>query len=238
MVIKNIFFDMGHTLVYRPYDTETAIHMLLEDLGYDVPAQSFAEAYNQARIAVPAQPASAPGQPPDREGYKRTLQQAREHSYNRTKKAIEFLGMSPSDEITRQILKADFNSYQLYPDAVPTLRRARACGYRLGIISNWDPGLMGFCRQIGIRDYFDTIIASRALGYKKWWPEIFMAALASIGGVAEESVHIGDSPGSDAWGALSVGIHPVVIDREGQYRRLFCSVIRSLDGILPLAESI
>lgn len=64
-----------------------------------------------------------------------------------------------------------------------------------------------------------------------------MAALASIGAAPEESVHVGDSPGSDAWGACGVGMHPVVIDREGKYQRLFCPVIRSLEKILRLVET-
>ncbi len=238
MVIRNILFDMGNTLVHRPFDTQTALGMLLRRFGYDVSVEALSEAYGKARIAVPAQPTSKPGHPPDREGYKRTMKQAQEHSFRRTKATVEYLGLTPSEEITKRVLGTNFNSPELYPDTMPMLVEAKQRGYRLGIVSNWDPGLMRFCKEIGISGYLDTIIASRALGYKKWWPEIFMVALASIGAVPEESVHVGDSPGSDAWGAQGVGIHPVVIDRKGEYRRLFCPLIRSLEEILPLVESM
>jgi len=238
MTIKNIFFDMGNTLVHRPIDRQIGFAQFLRSKGFDVKDSQFLEAYSQARRAVPTRPGSGrPGYPPKREEYKQTMDQINRHFEQRITATIEFLGLSPAADIAGSIIESDYNKIQLFPETVRTLEMAMSQGYRLGIISNWDPGLMEFCREIGIREYFDTIIASRALGYKKWWPEIFHAALASVGGKPWESVHIGDSPGSDAWGALGAGIHPIIIDRKGEYRRLFCPIIRSLVEALPIIQA-
>ena len=239
MTIKNIFYDMGNTLVHRPIDRQLGFAQFLRNNGYEVTDAELLEAYSQARRAVPTKPGPGPpGHPPARDEYKQTMDEINQHFVDRITATVKFLGLSPVDDIVEMMMGNKFNEIELFPDTVPALRTARSKGYRLGIISNWDPGLIGFCKEIGIHRYFDTIMASRALGFKKWWPEIFHAALASIGGSPEESVHIGDSPGSDAWGALGVGIHPIVIDREGEYQKLFCPIIRSLEDAVPLIQAL
>lgn len=236
MAIKNIFFDMGNTLVHRPVDRQLGFAQLLRKRGFNITDAEFLEAYSRARQDVPTRPGtSEPGHPPGRNEYKVTMDEINQHFVDRITATARHLGLA--NEVAGMLVGSDHNKIELFEDTVPTLEEAKSSGFRLGIISNWDPGLMAFCDELGIGHYFDTIIASRALGYKKWWPEIFHAALASVGGRPEESIHIGDSPGSDAWGALGVGIHPIVIDRNGEYPKLFCPVIRSLEDVVPLARS-
>jgi len=225
--IRNIFFDMGDTLVHRPIDRQIGFAMLLRKFGYDVSNEALLEAYDKAR----------PMLPPETQ-YKQDMDEVNTRFMIKIKATIANLGLSPVDEIARRLVESDFNPIQLFPDVLPMLREVKALGFRLGIISNWDPALIKFCEKIGIRQYFDAIIASRALGHRKPEPEIFICALAAIGGEAEESVHVGDSPGSDAVGAMGVGMQSIVIDREGAYRGHFFPAIRSFDELTATMDSL
>ena len=53
MTIKNIFFDMGNTLVHRPIDRQIGFAQLLRKRGFDVTDAEFLEAYSKARRDVP-----------------------------------------------------------------------------------------------------------------------------------------------------------------------------------------
>jgi len=225
--IENVFFDMGDTLVHRPIDRQIGYAMLLRKFGYDVSNDAFLQAYDKARTMVP---------PETR--YKQSMDEVETRFMMKIRATIVNLGLSPVDGIAERLVTSDFNPIQLFPDVLPMLRQLRSLGFRLGIISNWDPALATFCKKLGIRKYFDAIIASRALGHRKPEPEIFVCALAAIGGEAEESVHVGDSVGSDAVGAMSVGMQPIVIDREGSYRGRFFPVIRSFDELIPTLSSL
>ncbi len=227
MTIRNIFLDMGDTLVHRPIDRQVGYAMLLRQFGYNVSDQDMLAAYDKARAAIPQKPK-----------YKQTMEEINQHFMQRLITSIQNLGLEPAGEIAMRLASSNFNSIELFPDAEPFLKQAKSLGYRLGVISNWDPELISFCKKIGIHGYLDTIVASRALGYQKPLPEIFHCALASIGASPEESVHIGDSVGADALGAMWVGMHPIVLDREGVLAGLFCPVIRLLNEVIPTVRSL
>jgi putative hydrolase of the HAD superfamily len=225
--IKNLFFDMGNTLTHRAIDRQIGHAMQLRELGYKVTDEEMLKAYGKARLAVPR-----------RGPYKQSIEQIDRHFMQRLEVTLEYLDLRPAEEIAETLVHSGRNPIVLFPDVIPTLKVAKERGYRLGIISNWDPGLAFLCGELGIADFFDTIIASRAVGFRKPNPEIFMVALASIEASARESVHVGDSPGSDAFGAMGVGIHPVVIDRSDSGGKLFCPILRCLEEVVPLAESL
>ncbi len=227
MAIRNLFFDMGNTLTHRAIDRQIGHAMLLREMGYEVTDDAMLEAYSKARLAVPR-----------RGPYKQSIEQIERHFMERLIVTLEYLDLRPADEIAKSLARSHHNPIVLFPDVLPALKVAKEHGYRLGIISNWDPGLAALCWSMGIAEYFDTIIASRAVGFRKPGPEIFLAALTSIGAGPRNSVHVGDSPGSDAFGAMGVGIHPVVIDRSRAAGKLFCPVVGSLEEVVPLVESL
>jgi len=227
VVIVNIFFDMGNTLVHRSMERQLGFAAVLRDLGYDLSDDEMLEAYRNASSSMPPEGV-----------YKKSLEEINQRLLMKLTLTMQNLGLPSPGIVAERLLSTDFNPIKLYPDALPALEAARARGYRLGIISNWDPGLMSFCRKLGIQDYFDTIIASRAAGYRKPNPEIFLIALASMAARPEESIHVGDSFGSDAIGAMGAGIQPVIIDRGGRSTSTFCPVIRSLQELVPMVESM
>ena len=117
--------------------------------------------------------------------------------------------------------------WALYEDVLPSLKALKAHGLRLGVISNWDAELEDLMRGLGLLPYFDVVVASAAIGYRKPNPRIFEEALALMGTGAHEAVHVGDLPEADG-AAADAGITPVIIDRKGSHAACGFRTVRSL----------
>jgi putative hydrolase of the HAD superfamily len=125
------------------------------------------------------------------------------------------LGPSLARVAYEKFLEPD--SWALFDDVIPTLFALQSRGVQLGLISNWDSSLEGIVKGMGIRFYFDIIIASAAVGMHKPQSEIFELALSQAGVLPDEAMHIGDHLQADVGGASAVGITPVLIDRDGRH---------------------
>jgi putative hydrolase of the HAD superfamily len=126
-----------------------------------------------------------------------------------------------------------------YPDAAPALRRLRAAGIRLVVVSNWDASLHERLAETGLAPLVDGAIASAEAGAAKPDPAIFARALALAGASAADTWHVGDSPDADVAGARAAGLHPVLLVRRGD-APAGVPVIRSLGelpGRIPSVES-
>jgi putative hydrolase of the HAD superfamily len=107
--------------------------------------------------------------------------------------------------------------WELYPDAQPTLEDLRSRGYRLGVISNFDSRLHDLLVNLGIRSYFEHVILSWQVGSAKPDVGIFRRALELMDVKGKQALHVGDSPEEDVAGALSSGLHAVLLDRRGAW---------------------
>src|ERR1051326_7533379 len=77
--------------------------------------------------------------------------------------AVEALPLHPSDEYG---LADSLPSWPAFPDVAPALRRLRAAGWRLAILSNTDPDLLSASReQIGVP--IDLSITAKEAGSYK-----------------------------------------------------------------------
>lgn len=82
--------------------------------------------------------------------------------------------------------------------------------YTLHILTNgFDEIQFTKLEASGISGYFDKVITSGRVGYRKPQPEIFAYVLEAIGATKEECVMIGDNPVSDIEGAHKFGIDQV-----------------------------
>ncbi len=106
--------------------------------------------------------------------------------------------------------------WSLYPDVEATLKGLKRRGFRLGIISNWDKTLENLVREMGYLPYFDEVVSSASVGYRKPGKEIFEIALERMGAQPCDAYHVGDLPEADGDGATNAGITPVIIDRAGR----------------------
>jgi putative hydrolase of the HAD superfamily len=65
---------------------------------------------------------------------------------------------------------------------------------------------------MGVRSYFDAVILSVTVGWRKPHPGIFTAALSELGIKPRDAVCVGDSYRADFQGSAQVGIRPFLID--------------------------
>jgi putative hydrolase of the HAD superfamily len=120
-------------------------------------------------------------------------------------------------------------NYSLYDDALPVLDRLHRAGMKLGVISNWEEWLERLIVHLEIGHYFDVLAVSGTFGAEKPEAAIFRYALEAADALPEHAVHVGDSFGDDVLGAASVGIRPILLDRENRGFPL----LPSQEGELP-----
>ena len=124
------------------------------------------------------------------------------------------------DEIIRAGLDSLFavtqSNWILEDDAIPTLKKLEADGYRLGLISNAgdDSDVQQLVRRFEISPYFDFIVTSAACSYRKPHRRIFELAIANWYFLPSESVMVGDNLEADIGGAKSAGLYAVWINRR------------------------
>ena len=115
-----------------------------------------------------------------------------------------------------------------FPDVVAALQQGRELGLIQGVISDWGTDLLGILNHLRLTDYLDFVVSSAVVGWAKPHPQIFLHALARSGVNADSAVYVGDFYINDILGARSVGIHPVLIDRDGTAPPMDCPVVRTL----------
>jgi putative hydrolase of the HAD superfamily len=125
-----------------------------------------------------------------------------------------------------------------YPDAVPAMRRLRARGLTLVVVSNWDLSLHGVLRDLGLAPLLDGVVTSADAGQPKPARAIFDAALALARAQPDRAVHVGDSVTDDVHGARAAGIGAVLLRREagGAPPPADVPAITSLDGLLATLD--
>lgn len=105
-------------------------------------------------------------------------------------------------------------------DALPTLQKLEADGYRMGLISNAgdDQDVQQLARRFGIDRYFDFILTSAACSYRKPHRRIFELALSNWYFLPSEAVMVGDNLEADVRGAQSVGLFAIWLRRRAGER--------------------
>ena len=80
------------------------------------------------------------------------------------------------------------------PETYTVLDELQAKDLPLGIVSNFPKTLPDLCREVGIADHFDFIIASEEVGVSKPDPRILHIALQRAQVKPHEAVYVGDHP--------------------------------------------
>ncbi len=128
--------------------------------------------------------------------------------------------------------------WRAYEDVIPAMRRLRAGGMKLGIISNWDTRLEGVLNGLGIGELVDTVVCSAVVGLRKPDPRIFELACAQAGVRPERSAHIGDHMYADVIGARAAGMTPILIDRHVDAVRSARHGVKSVTTLDRLEEEL
>ncbi len=107
------------------------------------------------------------------------------------------------------------DSLELRPYAERLLKKASE-NFKLGLISNFTyaPVVYASLRQLGISHYFNVIIVSGEVGWRKPHKKIFAEALQRLQVNAKEAVYIGDCPMEDVKGGVESGIKTVFVSSQ------------------------
>ena len=102
--------------------------------------------------------------------------------------------------------------WSVFPDTLAALDRLRRAGWRQAILSNHCPELPDIVDGLGLREYFDVVLTSAAIGFEKPNPEAYARALRELGG-PQPVWMVGDGPEVDIDGAARCGIPGVLVRR-------------------------
>jgi putative hydrolase of the HAD superfamily len=233
-MIKAVFFDAGHTLLYAHPDLGTIYAQTTAALGVRLPPERFAEVFIpvfQEAVKTYA------GESVSSDAHDYAMWRA---ISRRIYDGIEALREIDFD-VWFEALYRRFGEpevWRFYEDVEPALKDLRARGLKLGVVSNWDTRLRGICEGLGLCNLVDFIVISAEVGVRKPDPRIFHVAIEKAGVRPEEALHVGDLPEEDVEGARRAAIRPVLIDRPRRITAWNLStdacVIGSLNDIVSL----
>jgi FMN phosphatase YigB (HAD superfamily) len=104
----------------------------------------------------------------------------------------------------------------LFPPHHRDLLRRLTRRYRLGVVSNFDytPTAVGILEREGVRELFDVVLVSDAVGWRKPRRDIFERALTTFGVTPAQALFVGDRADIDVAGAHAVGIDAAWVNPE------------------------
>ncbi|XP_051018858.1 haloacid dehalogenase-like hydrolase domain-containing protein 3 [Acomys russatus] len=111
-------------------------------------------------------------------------------------------------------LYEDYSSpctWKVLEGAETTLKGCRKRGLMLAVVSNFDRRLEDILAGLGLREHFDLILTSEAVGCPKPDPRIFREVLRRTRVEPAMAVHVGDSYLCDYQGARAVGMHSFLV---------------------------
>jgi len=111
----------------------------------------------------------------------------------------------------------------------------RACGLRLGVVSNGDGRVEEALIAAGLRDRFEVVLDSAVVGVEKPDPAIFRAALGALGVAPAEALYVGDLYEVDVVGARAAGMEAVLLVPDATGPGPDC---RRFDTLAALADDL
>jgi len=104
-------------------------------------------------------------------------------------------------------------NFELYDDVPDALAALRAAGLRIGLVSNSSRDVHDFARHHGLD--VDAGISSFHHGRTKPHASIFRAVLDLLAVAPGEAAMVGDTIADDIDGARALGMHAILLDRQG-----------------------
>ena len=220
-MIKAIFFDLYGTLAGFTPDRFEIQSKAASDFGLTLTEQGVLRGYAAADAFMAEQNLSEPLRTLDSDGKQQFFAE-----YER--RVLGGSGIEVDNEtamaVWRRVREIPYEM-TIYADVEPVLFSLRQSGLALGVISNMNRTGEALAEDLGLTGLVDFVVTSLEVGAEKPNPAIFNVALSRGGVAADEAVHVGDQLTSDIDGARAVGIHPVLIDRDGNHPD-FCDAPR------------
>jgi HAD superfamily hydrolase (TIGR01549 family) len=211
MAIKAVFFDFYNTLGRFDPPREELQAVACGELGIQVTPQGITLGYALADAYMAREVAALPLRRRDRQGVKDFFTE-----YECL--VLRGAGVEVSLEVGLKVstrLRDLSYGFALYDDVIPTLDVLKKQGFILALLSNNEGDINKLCERVGLSPYLAFAINSEGAGLAKPHPAIFLDALKRAQVEPHETLHVGDQYEADVKGAQGVGIHPVLLDRDG-----------------------
>ena len=226
-MIKAVFFDLYNTLArFHPLREQIQVQAA-RDFGLELDPAAIVRGYVQADHFMTHQNA--------RQHIQRMAADERKAFFAEYERLILVAaGVDASLELAGMVwarVREVPSSLAPFDDSLPTLQAVKARGLTVGLISNIYQDLADLCQRLGMAPYLDFMVSSQSAGAEKPHPRIFQAAIEKAGVHPSEAIHIGDQYHGDVVGARGVGIHPILLDRDG-----LLAQYHDVDRIRGLAE--
>lgn len=241
VLVSSVLFDLGGTLVEEAsnaldaeqwsYDRQVrAIHQSLEREGIIINWSLFKKRYEQVRARQ----------------IERSLKTLREYSMlRRVSNTLGFFGydISPASDAIRKAVDANMDVYigsLRIEKSAPDLLEELNSRYKLGLVTNfaYHPAVYQILDRLDLAMYFEAVVISGEVGWRKPSRYIFEAALSKLSASPEEAVFVGDEYETDILGAKKIGMRAILLDRENTDSEEADMSITSLDELPPSLERI
>lgn len=203
--IKAIGFDLFNTLItVEPHALREAVDRLMGSLqqkGVRLDQEKFKRAHREAALRF-VQKAWEDG----RETHNRFWISAALRSQN--------YDIAPDDPLIASAVEAYFSVFledcRLIPGTSEMLETLHG-RYRIGLLSNFThpPAAKNILDHVGLTRFFDVILISGELGYRKPHPVAFQSLIDRLGVEKHRILYIGDDPEPDINGARMAGLQAV-----------------------------
>lgn len=208
MSIKGVFFDLyGTLLIFGDMsaawsDWLSEFYVCLKKRGLSISKETFSESCDRF---------FGKDEPPEREDSLTVFER-------RIQALCADLKVSAEAGEIKHIATTIVNAWQKHislDSDCHTVLEALRPSKTLGLISNFDypSHIFALVRELGLEEFFDTVIVSGNVGIKKPDPRIFHLALEETGLQPEEAVYVGDTE-EDVVGARAAGILPILLQRD------------------------
>ena len=222
MEIKNVFFDLDHTLWDFERNSALTFELLFNKYKLDIDINSFLKVYVPINLE-----------------YWRLYRNesiSKEYlRFNRLNDAFKKLDIDVSSDL---INKLSYDYIENLPkfnhliDGAHELLLYLKKKYKLYLITNGFRNVQSNkLKNSGIDNFYRSIYDSESIGVKKPNPLIFNHALDDSGCIAKESVMIGDSFEADIQGSLSVGMNAIHYVNFGEKEHKDCVIVNNLLSI-------
>ncbi len=193
----------------RRYTMETSLlklYNVLNSGGFACQKQAFLEAYSRAHEKYRL----------IRYGELREITNAVWVSETLQSLGFDTTAWDPRMNAALDVFFGDYiDSLELRSGAQKLLMKAKeTC--KLGLVSNFTyaPVVHTSIKRLGVGGYFDAVIVSGDIGWRKPHRNIFDEVLRRLGVRAEEAVFMGDCPSEDIKGAAEAGMRTVFVQSQ------------------------
>ena len=219
MEIKNIFFDLDHTLWDFEKNSALTFELLFKKYNLNIDLNSFLVVYVPINLEYWRL-------------YRNEVISKEYLRYNRLNDVFKKLNINVSSDLINKISYdyiENLPKFNYLIDGAHELLLYLKNKYRLFLITNGFRNVQANkLKNSGIDIFFDSVYDSESIGVKKPNPLIFNHALKDSNSIAKESLMIGDSFEADILGSLSVGMNAIHYINFGEKEHDKCIIVNNL----------